>query len=54
MFQESVGRDEPDAGGRHGTQNRDPRFDLNFPRPCDHKFSITAIAVIEFFTPEKC
>ena len=37
-----------------GTQNRDPRFDLNFPRPCAHKISITAIAVIEIFTPEKC
>jgi hypothetical protein len=42
MFQES------------GTQNRDPRFDVNFPRPCDHKISLTAIAVTEIFIPEKC
>ncbi len=35
------------------TQNRDPRFDVNFPRPCTHKFSITAITVIEIFLLQK-
>jgi hypothetical protein len=32
-----------------GTQNRDPRFGMTFPRPCDRKFSITVIVVIENF-----
>jgi hypothetical protein len=32
-----------------GTQNRDPPFDRTFHRPCDHKISITSIAVIENF-----
>ena len=32
-----------------GTQNRDPGFDMTFPRPGNHKFSITTIAVIENF-----
>jgi hypothetical protein len=31
------------------TQNRDPRFYMSFLPPCDQKFSITVIVIIEKF-----